>query len=174
MHLYSWANTVMDPSFLTGVYAGQDISCRSTQDSESRAANGAGEQSAVSVEQRDPPSASNQLASDNPQTRRVNGPVQNGQLRDEDGRADFQQSGAPPRKRGLEDALPIFDLVTAASAPATLTFEYTGAPLPPNESERRTALCGLEAYKTRTDPEERFDDITKLVSNNIYYSRLAL
>ena len=44
-------------------------------------------------------------------------------------------------------------------------FDFTGAPLPDNEEERHQALCGLEVLDSETKPDERFDDITKLVSH---------
>lgn len=45
------------------------------------------------------------------------------------------------------------------------SLEYLGAPLPANEEQRYEALCGLEVLDTATQPDERFDDITKLVSH---------
>ena len=42
--------------------------------------------------------------------------------------------------------------------------EFLGAPHPVNEEERQQALCGLEVLDTPTKADERFDDITKLVS----------
>ena len=47
------------------------------------------------------------------------------------------------------------------------SLEYLGAPLPRNEEQRYEALCGLEVLDTATQPDERFDDITKLVSLSV-------
>ena len=44
--------------------------------------------------------------------------------------------------------------------------EYQGAPLPANEEERYQAVCGLEALDETMKPDERFDDITKLVATH--------
>ncbi len=55
--------------------------------------------------------------------------------------------------------------VHAEGLPAEVPgLEYLGAPLPANEEERYEVLCGLETLDTVTQPDERFDDITKLVS----------
>lgn len=140
--------------------------CSISHSSEPRG-HAAGQFAAVSIEQRVPPPEREQTGSgpQEEEQRNITVSPPSGKSRIE-ARAEARDAGPhqeAPYGRGLDDALPISELATAASAPTPLSFEYKGAPLPVNEKERRDVLCGLEAFETRTKPEDRFDDITKLV-----------
>jgi len=56
---------------------------------------------------------------------------------------------------------PMESQALAGPAPA---LGHMAAPLPADEEERHQALCGLEVLDSKTKADERFDDITKLVS----------
>ena len=82
------------------------------------------------------------------------------------GAAPSPFAAAPPLAEEDDDREPL-----QRSKPQKAKREYQGAPLPPNEGERHAQLCKLGVLDSEPDP--RFDDITKLVRGRASLCRRA-
>lgn len=82
------------------------------------------------------------------------------------GAAPSPFAAAPPLAEEEDDREPL-----QRTRPQKAKREYQGAPLPANEGERHAQLCKLGVLDSEPDP--RFDDITKLVRGRVSLCRRA-